>query len=1179
VVAPDRLSDDFPFARLVDLPDQLEVWLARSGQPPQRAAQLPVDRTRLSLEPPNLDDPEREDDAEQQDDQEHPPPDRRWWESWQEAVAVGLGCEVDLGERADDIDALYVVGIGPATSAALFAAHRDSGRLGLLPPGAPTNTVAGEPAADLAEDPMPWLALLSREARRQERQLSLALTGDRQLLGPLPGDSLPYQTWTRRLLTGLWPALLGYPLTTVFGLGGPAEQAADWAETSVDPLGPFPTIRIGNQPYGVLPATSLDTWVARADDPPIEASLRRPLVILRRRWATAARRGGRGAVEGATAEQLVDLLGQPPASPGYALRAMFPMELWHVALLATGHQISWPELIRFWQQSHPIADELGLRLRRRYSSRGHTRLVRMPLVAPRAPAPRQTAGRTLRRLANLARNAPATFANTAAVEAAIALPMDSLLLRLAIRSLQVALGELGQIKLGVPRWVTPPPIAVSAALPATLSTWIAALESGDVAAAEAEKSGPVHRVLEALSGLRTPGDAELDRLLPATIDTACHRIDPWLVAFARRRLRRMEAHTPLLGAYGWVDQPRPGRPGPTEGRLLHAPSASQAVTAALLRDRVISDPEPERWHMDITSARARRAGRLADEVRSGAHPAEALGREVERAVSDPLLIRALRTRFPQGRDQPTRRTCDGLRLLAADPSELSQLGVPPDVLTELEEIRVAVDVYGDLLVAEAVQHVVEGRADQAGAALDAAAGLARPPVFDVLQTRREGRSVQTSCLIVLPARPGAPNAPTATSSPTGLADPDVAAFLRARLGAAAEWRWQVSTAAGPADDVTLVDLGLEPGDALSLPLGDLERLVRETANDHDAELAERDGSIRYERGTRLVAALGRTPALPGDVGETDITSGLPEEVAGELRERLAALRSAAEALADVLDGAGTDDQRRSGLRLAARWGISPTADPATEDPLAGQVARAGQRLRARLAAAPDETFARGLDPVQLSAAIADLASATGQLAVFGRLRRDDLPTLQTAGQGGETTDLDAAWLRHVAPVRPPLARLEALQLAAGTPAGSGPPLLPWTNRPGDPWQTNAEDLRRLVVAYAPANLDLANVANDQRLAIGLIDRFAEIIPGAEHTTTAAFGFDAPAARAPQAILVAVPPDPESDLDPATLVTIVAETRELAHARMATPADLEDVTGLVPLPLVPATGELAVGLER
>jgi len=94
--------------------------------------------------------------------------------------------------------------------------------------------------------------------------------------------------------------------------------------------------------------------------------------------------------------------------------------------------------------------------------------------------------------------------------------------------------------------------------------------------------------------------------------------------------------------------------------------------------------------------------------------------------------------------------------------------------------------------------------------------------------------------------------------------------------------------------------------------------------------------------------------------------------------------------------------------------------------------------------------------------------------------------------------------------------------------------------------------------------------------VAVLDQFSEVVPAVEQTTGAAFGFDAPAARAPQAILLAVPPDLGAGLAPQTLVQIVAETRELARARMARPADLPDqLHGYLPTALLPVTGSTAV----
>ncbi|WP_344206398.1 hypothetical protein, partial [Actinomadura livida] len=763
---PAALREDALLTSIADFPAELQVWIAFADEAPAHAATMPVRADRLRLDPPDLDAPEPDPDDPDR------PSERRWWESWNEAVIAGLATEIELGERAGDaIAALYVVGLAGTTPAALFAGHRDAGRLGLLAPGTPTNTVDGAPAAGLGDDPREWLELLHRAPEDVERQVSFGLTGDAGLLGPLPGNAGRHQEWAGELLTGMWPALLGHTLTHVLGLGAAVETAAEWATRDVDPLGPYPAVRIGGQPYGVLPATSLNDWVQTDGvDPPFMGALREPLVALRSRWARAAVAAGRGPVAAADpADRMLKLLAQPPASPGYALRGMYPMQLWLLALLATGHPIRWRDLLAEWEETYQVARELGLRPRRRYSARNTTRRLRLPPVTPGGLPGEMRVGTILERLFDLATRSPSSFATTAGVGEAIEAPTGSLLLRLAIRSLQVAIGEVGREKPGAPRG-TLEPVAVDVGVlpppPQLLSEWIRAVTPADLAA-ETGRGAAARRVAEAFRRLRVVPPADLERLLPAVIDCATHRIDPWAAGLARHRWRRIAARTaplpPRLGAYGWVDEPRRGRAGPTAGRLLHAATPSQALTAALIRDRAVHDPEPGRWHMDVTSAKARRAARLADEVRRGAHPAEALGREVERAVGDPAAITELRRRFPIRAGHAGRRTCDGQRVLAADPAALD---LPAATLDELARLREVIDVYADLLVAEAVHHVVEGRTGTAGAALDAAAGLARPPDFEVLRTRREGRPVETSCLLVTPhaAPPPLPADPAARAA-------------------------------------------------------------------------------------------------------------------------------------------------------------------------------------------------------------------------------------------------------------------------------------------------------------------------------------------------------------------------------------------------------------------------------
>jgi hypothetical protein len=229
--------------------------------------------------------------------------------------------------------------------------------------------------------------------------------------------------------------------------------------------------------------------------------------------------------------------------------------------------------------------------------------------------------------------------------------------------------------------------------------------------------------------------------------------------------------------------------------------------------------------------------------------------------------------------------------------------------------------------------------------------------------------------------------------------------------------------------------------------------------------------------------------------------------------------------------------------------------------------RALPQLRARLDAAPADADAlSALGRADLLDAAAAFVAPTGQVAFAGTLAGSAMPALLPA------EDLDSEWLTVVAAVRPTLSRLEVHQL-------THPPLAGWTNRPGDPWQTTASDPRRLLAVFATPGLDLAGGSATTTVAACLLDRFTEVVPAADQRTGAAFGFDAPASRAPQAILLAVPPNTDAPLDQQTLADIVVDTRRLAHARMARPVDLDDdFWGLAPTGLLPATGRVATPLE-
>ena len=317
---------------------------------------------------------------------------------------------------------------------------------------------------------------------------------------------------------------------------------------------------------------------------------------------------------------------------------------------------------------------------------------------------------------------------------------------------------------------------------------------------------------------------------------------------------------------------------------------------------------------------------------------------------------------------------------------------------------------------------------------------------------------------------------------------------------------------------------------------------------------------------------------------TDGASPSAAAVEAEILARYTAVHALAVSAHAALAGAqtGSEPAQRSALVDALRWGITPmTAD----DPaLAVMVARAAEALADRIAAAPAPADAAGTALTSLARTLAELVAPGGRLPILSRLPLDTLPAA-AAEPPAAGLAVDPDWLEVVAAVRTPVARLEAFQREREVRGEE--PLAVWSTIPGDPWQTTtppADDAgfvpstRLFAVFGTPGVLDPAGQP-DRPIALAVLDSWSEVVPGTDHTTTTAFHFDAPAARAPQAVIVAVPPDPTVELDTATLVDIVVETRELAHARAGSPADFDPWSSAAPTAVLPANEPGAVSLDR
>jgi hypothetical protein len=1172
ITRPSETRTEMRAPKVMGLPPTMELWLARGRRPPLLAATLTVLAEGVDLD---LDDPASTKQP--------------WWVSFQEAVRVGLAAELDLGTALpDDIDALYVVGIGGGDPGPLLTSQADAGRLGVLPPGSVTNTVNGVEAVSPG-DTDTWRRLVTVGTTEQAGTVAVskAIAGAPVVRGVVGGEG-DHRPVNSSLVGALWPALWGHSLANVWGYESLADELGLWAAANLVPEGPLPSLRIENQPYGLLPATSLHRWQAASGDPAIEARLVPLVRSLVDTWAAAAERQ--------VAQQQADVLRglvRNPTAVRYAWRWTMPTTLAHALSFRFNQAVPAADLNTWWTKQAARTPRLDSAAKpaRQLVSVGWAQNVDLPMVEPDDLPAGTPTGKGLSKLA--AASVAELLANGPAEGRARTTPPwgTSVLSELARHSLLASAAAVARRTAGQPRAIVEP-VGVEQRTATETETWALRLQQVDLSRRGDPAVGVRRNAVNGLKKLASADVEDIDRGLRAALETATNRLDPWATAIAWRRLQDLAAASRTLGVYGWVDAPRP-RQTVSDNRFVLAPSPDQAAVTAVLRDRALHDPDADRWQMTVTSDPIRGALRLADLTREGAHPTESLGQMVEAIVQRPAVIDRLRTAFPtvlffvRG-DLKVRRVCNGAAVLEAAvgrPDDLRALGVLAGQITALQELSAAVDALADLHVAEAVLGVVKGRTANVAAATTAAGGQAPPPVFDVVRTPRSGRVVNTVVAVVLPDAA----APTGQRpSPAAVADPAVAAYLDARSGAAGSpaWRWTKLDATGAsAGTVTLADIGLRPCDTVGLGTANLRDVVRVVGG--AAGLGPEDPP-GHSTVRALAVALAGEPALSDDVGERREEGAVASELAQRYKDVRAAAVAAAADGRNATASSATPAAQRAAIGRLARWGITPLAAD-TEDPaiggLADRVLRAVEVLERRIdESAPD------LDDAAVSVlatSISSLIAPEGTYPVFARLPAAAFEGVRAEPAGASAAPrLDPDWLETVAPVRPALARLEAVQLGQRLAAG-GQPLRAWSNRPGDPWQTVApppsdtEVVRptRLVGAFGPPGVLPAKpvAATPGRVAVAVADRFAETVPDSEQVTSVAFSHDLPPARAPQAVVLAVPPVVDEELTGGVLVDIVAEVRQLARTRMADASQLGAAAAALHLAALPASGRVGVEL--
>ncbi len=211
----------------------------------------------------------------------------QWMVDFDRAVAAGMALAIPLtpAQAVAGFDRLLVLGLqfgtpagqGPAALQELLAHHQASrSGFSLVAQGTPAHNATGANAgatpendADASFDDRknrPLFTPAGDAAQKPDGQWLAEFLGlDPAFVGGVHGSGGMDQKQARAMQTALWPATLGYWMKTLFTPNpgtasifsdGVVEEARAFFTSFVSGRGPLPAIRIGGQPYGILPVTA-----------------------------------------------------------------------------------------------------------------------------------------------------------------------------------------------------------------------------------------------------------------------------------------------------------------------------------------------------------------------------------------------------------------------------------------------------------------------------------------------------------------------------------------------------------------------------------------------------------------------------------------------------------------------------------------------------------------------------------------------------------------------------------------------------------------------------------------------------------------------------------------------------------------------------------------------------------
>ncbi|TFV61568.1 hypothetical protein E4P42_01355 [Mycobacterium sp. PS03-16] len=1199
--AKDATWSRAPMARM--MPDHFTFSGYRSGRLMWRVDGAPVPaQLPAGFAPPGID----QDDGEVTSGRVRWQRASRWLVDFDTAVDAGMAVRVPLHDPDLHYDLVTVVGTGsadPDTAAremgALLTAHSYTTGLSVLPAGTPTNNTPASrsgwhsrPAPRSPDDVAAARTAAAAESASQRIAHALGIdpAATSAAVEGGAGDHDDLAATAQRFMAGLLGNLsvdwmpLGSDLT---GVSTDLSFLAEHFTSYVRSRGPLPVLRIGRQPYGLLPITPTDLW--RGDDVH-EAIVYIASSILSyfKENVHRAQRVGAGPDQDAA---ILDLLSRRPAStriryiadlkidsfsrmfmvhpPATFGMAMADMNIPFSARGPVGMAPPGFDFAAAVQPTPELLELVNSRPLHAYAEVVHETQAFVAGLPPEGQG--EWPPELIAKMQAVNASAAQLDPSTSGLFYQLGFPLFRTLWWLSL---------LYRFPSGMPE--------DHAARPAAL-----ALQQATVAALE----------LEAIAGQRL---ADLERALCESLDTVTHRVDAWATSMATARLARIRDDNPTglrAGAYGWVTDLQPLPPGRRSARdgYLVAPSLHHATTAAVLRAGCLAHSDPSAFAVNLTSTRVRTALRTLEGIERGQTLDYLLGYRFERGLHDRQLdhlIPAFRRHYPVTPRADTdvdatataavaaRHVVDGLALSrdralfdAGNPTVA--VGADLIAVTELiDDVADTFDAVGDLLLAESVHQIVGGNPLRAGLAADMGTTGLLPADYQVISTPR---SADTVSYAVGAALTDELDPASRWDGGNGLArlEPALENWCRIRLGAPDRWVFGCLRADGSATTVSLADLRAGAWEVI--------------------RTADSGAGSTFAR--RLLAAAGAT-AFIDDSGLDDLVT-LAEALRSVIASSAPLAGSHFDPVADPWAAADLDEMagRLAGWSSAVRDALSRcTGDPggAVAELIGCGVAvpadidltdtahltQVAPRIAASVAEltlpdqvpAPPSGVARDstntLEWIStVTAAVTDITG--GGIRVLPRLSlsSNGLSALWDAEHrpAGADGDRLADWLRDVGRVRPAVRAfgdtLAAAEMTGGArAAGFDVTQAPATVRP--PWIAVSQGTARACTVLSRD--DDSPVAQPATVTGFVCDSWSEALPRTGHrpgtadeVAGIAFHTARPDARAPQAVLVAVPPDRGRGWHAEDVHAAVEEAHELARVRGMDLTDLPELRGTMP----------------